>query len=153
MARNIETPVAQSVLDRLLSLEEWPTTRAQSIRYMREALRRDMEWLLNSRRSPSRELERFAEARGTVLGYGLPDTSAMSLSSSLDRKRLQKNVEECIARFEPRLQHVRVQLTESSIKDRQLRFHIEGEIRLHPLPEEVTFDTVLDLTSGEYQVV
>ena len=153
MARSVEMLVTQSVLDRLLSQEDWPTTRAQSIRLLREGLRRDMEWLLNSRRSPARELESFTVANRSVLGYGLPDTSAMSLSSSLDRKRLQRNVEECIARFEPRLQHVRVHLTESSVKDRQLRFHIEGEIRLHPLPEEVMFDTVLDLTSGEYRVV
>ena len=152
MARTVDLLVTQSVLDRLLSEGDWPTTRAQSIRFMREAVRRDMEWLLNSRRSPSRELESFKEATKTVLGYGLPDTSGMSLSSSLDRKRLQRNVEECIARFEPRLQRVRVQLTESSLKDRQIRFHIEGEIRLHPMPEEVTFDTVLDLTSGEYKV-
>lgn len=152
MARTAETLVTQSVLDRLLSEEDRPMTRAQSIHFLREALRRDMEWLLNTRRSPSRELDRFGDAKYTVLGYGLPDTSAMSLSSSLDRKRLQRNVEECIARFEPRLQHVRVQLSEGSLKDRQLRFHIEAEIRLHPSPEEVAFDTVLDLTNGQYRV-
>jgi predicted component of type VI protein secretion system len=33
-----------------------------------------------------------------------------------------------------------------------LRFRIEGLARIDPAPEQVTFDTVLELTSGEYQV-
>ena len=33
-----------------------------------------------------------------------------------------------------------------------LRFQIEGVLRLEPVPEHVTFDTMLELTSGEYEV-
>jgi len=33
-----------------------------------------------------------------------------------------------------------------------LRFQIQGLLRIDPAPERVTFDTVLELTSGEYQV-
>jgi type VI secretion system protein ImpF len=36
--------------------------------------------------------------------------------------------------------------------DRRLRFHIEGMMKLDPAPEEITFDTVLELGSGEYKV-
>jgi type VI secretion system protein ImpF len=46
---NTETLVTQSVLERLMTVEDWPTTRAQSLRLFKDSLRRDLEWLLNTR--------------------------------------------------------------------------------------------------------
>ena len=51
-----ETLVTQSVLDRLMAVEEWPTTRAQSLRFFKDALKRDLEWLLNTRQPPMPEI-------------------------------------------------------------------------------------------------
>ena len=152
MARTIETLITQSILERLSSSIEWPTTRMQSLRLLRESLKRDIEWLLNTRRSVIEGTEHHPLANRSVLQYGLMDSSALSVSSSLDQKRLQQAVQQCIEEFEPRLQNVRVSVETSEQKRRQLRFHIEGEIRLDPAPEEITFDTLLDLTSGEYSV-
>ena len=152
MARSIETLITQSLLERLSSTVEWPATRAQSLRMMRESLKRDMEWLLNTRRSLIPGIDDFAQVNRSVLQYGLLDTSSLSVASSLDQKRLQQAVQQCIDDFEPRLQNTRVSIEADEQKRRQLRFHIEGEIRLDPAPEEITFDTVLDLTSGEYSV-
>lgn len=154
MARVVETLVTQSVLDRLITPEDrWPATRAQSLRLLREALRRDMEWLLNSRRPPVDGSENFDAVSRSVIVYGLFDTSCVSLKSGADRTRLLQGVQDCIAWYEPRLQHVEVTFgSEGANKERQLRFHIEGQIRLDPAPEGVSFDTVLDLTSGEYTV-
>ena len=62
-------------------------------------------------------------------------------------------MEAALATFEPRLRSVRVTLV--PVRDttsRVLRFQIEGMLRLEPAPERVTFDTVLELTSGEYEV-
>lgn len=152
MARTIETLVTQSILERLSSDIEWPTTRTQSLRLLRESLKRDMEWLLNTRRSVIEGMEHFELANRSVLQFGLIDASALSTSSSLDQQRLQAAVQRCIQEFEPRLQNIRISLEPDEQKRRQLRFHIEGEIRLDPMPEEIAFDTVLDLTSGEYSV-
>jgi predicted component of type VI protein secretion system len=35
---------------------------------------------------------------------------------------------------------------------RLLHFQIEGMLRTDPAPERIVFDTVLELSSGEYQV-
>jgi type VI secretion system protein ImpF len=35
---------------------------------------------------------------------------------------------------------------------RTLRFVIEGLLRIDPAPEHISFDTTLELTSGEYAV-
>jgi type VI secretion system protein ImpF len=48
---------------------------------------------------------------------------------------------------------VKVSLTESDEDgSRQLRFLIEGLLRMEPNPEQVVFDTVLEMSSGEYHV-
>jgi type VI secretion system protein ImpF len=55
--------------------------------------------------------------------------------------------------FEPRLTGVRVQAVESEESGtRQIRFAIEGLLRMEPNPELIVFDTVLDSTSGTFHV-
>ena len=43
MARAPELLVTQSVLDRLSTTEDWPATRAQSIRFLRDSIKRNLE--------------------------------------------------------------------------------------------------------------
>jgi type VI secretion system protein ImpF len=147
-----ETLVTQSVLDRLTQVEEWPATRNQSLRFFKDALKRDLEWLLNTRKPPLPELAEWPEARNTVINYGLPDISSLAFSSSLDQSALRAAIEGCVRNFEPRLMDVRVTLESADTVDRRLRFHIEGNMKLDPAPEEITFDTVLELASGQYKV-
>lgn len=153
MARSAtETLVTQSVLDRLMAVDEWPTTRSQSLRYYKEALKRDLEWLLNTRQPPIPELVEYPLAKASVINFGLPDITSLGLSSASDHGRLRKAIEVCLRNFEPRLMDVRVTLEDSDMTDRRLRFHIEGNMKLDPAPEEISFDTVLELSSGEYKV-
>lgn len=153
MARSAtETLVTQSVLDRLMTVEDWPTTRTQSVRYFKDALRRDLEWLLNTRQPHMPELADYPVAKATVINYGLPDISALGLMSASDTRSLRVAIEQCLRNFEPRLADIHVTLQESDTVDRRLRFHIEGSMKLDPAPEEISFDTVLELASGEYKV-
>jgi type VI secretion system protein ImpF len=147
-----ETLVTQSVLDRLMSVEDWPATRAQSLRYFKEALKRDLEWLLNTRKPPLDKIADYPMAEVSVINYGLPDITALGLNSASDTKRLRAGIEACLRNFEPRLADVRVTLEGGDVADRRLRFHIEGTMKLDPAPEEISFDTVLELASGEYKV-
>jgi type VI secretion system protein ImpF len=54
--------------------------------------------------------------------------------------------------FEPRLTSVQVALAPSQSAGRTLRFVIDALLRIDPAPEHITFDTTLELTSGEYAV-
>lgn len=153
MARaSTETLVTQSILDRLMNVEDWPTTRSQSTRFFRDALKRDLEWLLNTRQPPVPEMADYAAARATVINYGLPDISSLGFNNATDHRALRIAIEACLRNYEPRLIDVRVTLEGSDSVDRRLRFHIEGNMKLDPAPEEIAFDTVLELTSGEYKV-
>ena len=42
--------------------------------------------------------------------------------------------------------------TEGEAKRRELRFVVEATLRLDPTPEQVMFDTVLQFSSGQYDV-
>ena len=153
MARTTaETLVTQSVLDRLTQVDDWPSTRTQSVRFFREALKRDLEWLLNTRKPPLPELDSWPAARDTVINFGLPDITSLGLASASDQRSLRLAIESCLRVFEPRLTDVHVTLESSDTADRRLRFHIEGNMSLDPAPEEISFDTVLELSSGEYKV-
>ena len=54
----------------------------------------------------------------------------------------------------PRLADVRITVVEAEGEHfrRELRFHIEGTLRMDPTPEQVVFDTVLHFSSGEYDI-
>jgi type VI secretion system protein ImpF len=156
--RETEETVTQSVLERLIDLDpgtpaDPPQSRTQSVRQLKAALRRDLEWLLNTRQIPGGVPESYEELEQSLYGYGLPDVTTLNSNSTRDRNRLLRMLENAIASFEPRLNGIKVTMVDSgSSSGRQLRFQIEGLLMMDPAPELVSFDTVLQLSSGEYQV-
>ena len=153
-----EQTVTQSVLDRLIDREptsasEGALTRAQSVRQLKTSLRRDLEWLLNSRRTPEAVGSEFRELEQSLFNFGLPDVTSLSWDSVRDRNRLARMIEQTLATFEPRLRKVKVETLEAGPGARHvLRFQIEGLLDMDPSPELISFDTLLQLSSGEYQV-
>jgi type VI secretion system protein ImpF len=150
--------VEQSLLERLIDNDpknpvEQPLSRAQSVRLLRASLRRDLEWLLNTRRTPEAVDGEFQELERSLFNFGLPDLTSLNWESMRDRSELARMIENVLATFEPRLQRVHVvPIGELSATQNILRFQIEGMLDMNPAPERISFDTVLQLTSGEYQV-
>lgn len=158
MARqDIDRPVQQSVLDRLIDIDprsnvEPPLGRSESVRALKASVRRDLEWLLNSRANPERIEDGFDAVSGSVLFYGLPDLTSLNDTMD-DRARLMRMVEAAINAYEPRFQNVIVsEQNEQGGDSRQVRFLVQATLRMDPSPEVVYFDTVLDLTSRKYEV-
>jgi type VI secretion system protein ImpF len=152
-----EGPVTLSVLDRLVDQEperklEPPLTRAQSLRDLKAALRRDLEWLLNTRRTIEESPASLKELEHSLYNYGLPDVSSLYLRSPNDQAMLLTSIKAAINLFEPRLLNVKVTLEPAADDTRVIRFAIEGLLRMDPAPEHVLFDTVLEPMSGQYQV-
>jgi type VI secretion system protein ImpF len=159
MARpGMESAVTLSVFDRLVDREprnsrEPALTRSQSVRQLKEAVRRDLEWLLNTRLIAILPAVRLREVNRSAYVYGLPDFSAYSLSNPDDQNRLVRHLQTAIKMFEPRLAKVRVvPLEVSGANTRILRFRIDALLLMAPAPERISFDTTLQLTSGEYEV-
>jgi type VI secretion system protein ImpF len=153
VARNdLTTGIQQSVLDRLVGGGESMHWEA-SLEQLKSALRRDLEWLLNTRRTIVPLPEDAEELPSSVFNFGLPDLTSMSKDDPETRHRLLRYVEEAVGRFEPRLTDVRVSIMlDESRERRELHFMIEGLLRRDPVPEEVAFDTVLRIVTGEIEV-
>jgi type VI secretion system protein ImpF len=152
-----EGPVTLSVLDRLIDQEperklEPPLTRARSLRELKAALRRDLEWLLNTRRTIEESPASLKELERSLYNYGLPDVSSLYLRSPNDQGTLLKAIRVAINYFEPRLLNIKVTLEPAAGDTRVIRFSIEGLLRMDPAPEHVFFDTMLEPMSGQYQV-
>jgi type VI secretion system protein ImpF len=149
-----DVTVTLSVLDRLIDLEpksqvEAPLSRAQSIRVMKNAVRRDLEWLLNSRSVVEEPDDALKELNRSLYVYGLPDFSSYAAASAADQAKLLREILGAIKLFEPRLADVKiipVEVPGSGLKEFKLR--IEALLRMDPSPEPVSFDTVIELKSG-----
>lgn len=138
-------------LDPKVKSEPPPTPRRSREQFER-ALKRDLEWLFNTRRVPEEIPESCSEVLRSVYAFGLPDFTALGLSSSQDQVVLQRLLESTIKSFEPRILNPRVIMQSDPGGMRVLRFHIEGMMRIDPAPEPISFDTVLELSSGDYKV-
>jgi type VI secretion system protein ImpF len=111
-----------------------------------------LEWLLNSRRTIEESPASLKEVARSLYNYGLPDVSSLYLRSPKDQAFLLESIKTAIDLFEPRLMNVKVRLEPATDDRRVMRFAIEGLLRMDPAPEQVVFDTVLEPTSGQYQV-
>lgn len=152
-----EIRVSLSVLDRLIDLEpretrEAPKSRSTSLRELKASVRRDLEWLLNSRNNIDiREIE-LEETKSSVAVYGLPDITGLSAQNPTEQRRLTKSLEHAIRVFEPRFLNVHITTEPPSETERSLRFRIEAQLDVDPAPEPVVFDTVLQMGSGDFAV-
>jgi type VI secretion system protein ImpF len=127
-------------------------SRAQSLRELRAALRRDLEWLFNTRSTIEDLPESLREVERSVYNYGVLDITSLSLHSSKDQEFMAKCLKTAINFFEPRLTAVRITIEPSPGVARGIHFSIEGLLRMDPAPEPVFFDTVLEPSRGEYKV-
>jgi type VI secretion system protein ImpF len=156
MARSLgDVNVTLSVLDRLVDQEpdnsvEAPFSRAQSVRMLKAAVRRDLGWLLNTHRIVEEPDEALKEVNRSLYMYGLPDFSNYTMSSAADQAKLARFIASAIKFFEPRLANVRVvQLeTPGTVGLQQVKLRIEGMLLMDPSPEPISFDTVIELKSG-----
>ncbi len=152
-----EIRVTTSVLDRLIDFEPEITrepiaSRSKSLRQLKQSVRRDLEWLLNTRQVAGGVPSELKEVNNSVASYGLPDFTHLTIDSGDHQKFIKREIEETIRRFEPRLESVVVSIEPVRSTERLLRFRIDARLKVDPAPEPITFDTVLQLGSGEYSV-
>lgn len=156
--RGLEPTVQQSVLDRLLDFEprlagDPPLSWSDSVDRLRNSVRRDLEWLLNTRRICQPAPAEFPEVQASVYHFGLKDITSESRDSAETPEVLRRRIEECVRLFEPRLSNVQVSIREAGSDVRQrLFFTIHALLEMEPDPERVLFDTVLETGSGSFSV-
>lgn len=145
-----------SILDKLLDEEpdrplEPALQRQTSFAEIRASVIRDIEQLLNTRRSVLAVPDTLAQVARSLHVYGLRDFTSENPGSPQVLQRLRREVVQTLNLFEPRLKNVVVQI-ENRTGDRNLHFRISGTLVITPLSEPVVFDTLFDSNRGEYVI-
>lgn len=153
-----DQPLVPSVLDRLLDDEpdnqkEVERSRNVVLRDIKQAIRRDLENLLNTRCRSVPYPPELEELERSLANYGIPDFTVIGMGSRSARDKMRQTVEEAIRLFEPRFKTVRVVLLKNDERsDRTLRFRIEALMFAEPAPEPIVFDSQLEPATGDIDV-
>jgi len=147
-----------SVLDRLLDDDpevsrEAPKSRHHVLPELKQSVRRDLENLLNTRWRCVNWPPNLDDLEVSLVNYGIPDFTGVTMSSAASREQLRSVVEHVIRKFEPRFKSVKVKLLENADEtDRSLRLRIDALLYAEPAPEPVVFDSQLEPVSGNFAV-
>ncbi len=144
-----------SIFDRLTDAESSGTDwrKGYSLHQMLEVIRRDLEELLNTRKSDQAIPDHFKNVHESIVGFGMPDLTTFNMASFNERENLCRRIEETIAHFEPRLTDIRVTFLRDEENHRPvMRCRIEGRLAVDPSPE-LSFDTVTEPMTGKTKVV
>lgn len=159
---NLRDRLQPALLDRLTdhapqSQVEAEDTRVMNKAQIREAVLRDLSWLLNSVQPLGKEVASlYPQAADSVLNYGLPAMSGQ-LASRVDVNLLERTIKQAILRFEPRVMEDSLQvkaLDASSVLDTHnvIEFEIHGFMWAQPVPLELLLRTQVDLEAGQVEV-
>jgi type VI secretion system protein ImpF len=142
-----------SVIDRILA--DGGGRRSVDLRIgvadLKRAVRRDIEWLLNSKQPRLDTLAGKPEATASILNFGIPDITQFNSHGDGDRARLCQLIAEALRTFEPRLlpESVKVAFVEArGPAGMDLHFRISGVLYVEPIREAITFDTSVEVETG-----
>lgn len=151
-----------SVLDRLLdddpessaeALDQpGPAETGWTLRAVKDRVRRDLEWLLNTKRALDEPMQELGPLETSLWTYGLPDVTNYSLANANDRDRLCAQIAQTIRRFDGRLTNVSVRPGTSNPSHASLHYEIEATLNVEPKPVQVRFDSTLEVQSRTFQV-
>jgi len=158
---NLKERLQPSLLDRLTDDEpdrpvESRGKRVLSAARLRESVRRDLAWLLNTTCLASvRDLTTLPEVADSTLNYGVADLAGRT-KSTVKAEELERLIRHAIWKFEPRLVrrsvHVKMVGETSEIRFNNMCFIIEAELWAQPIPLRLFLRTELDLESGDARV-
>ena len=123
----------------------------------RQAVLRDMAWLLNATRMAGPdELGGLDQVEGSVINYGLPALSGET-ASTVDVLDLEHRIRNAILFYEPRILPATLEV-HALFSENELHQHnvvsieIRGSLWAHPIPLEMLLRTDLDLETGEVRI-
>lgn len=122
-----------------------------STRRLREIVKRDLAWLLNTGNLDSVEdLGRYPLVAQSVLNYGISELTGKSVANA-DVFELERVLRRAIIQYEPRILPKSLRITVKSsgqMAQNALGFEIECDIWSQPSPEHMHLDLQLDLDTG-----
>ena len=150
-----------ALLDRLTDDHRQNASEADDQRVMtkqqiRQAVLRDLSWLLNAVQPLGGLAERFPAVAESVLNYGLPPMAGQ-LASRIDVSLLERSIRNAIVKFEPRiladtLEVRAIEFDNVMATHNIIEFEIRGFLWAQPVPLELLLRTQLDLEVGQVEI-
>jgi type VI secretion system protein ImpF len=130
--------------------------RVISEQQLREAVRRDLTWLFSTTRlDADMDARRFAQARCSVVNFGLPALAGRT-DTSMHNALLEKSIRDAILEFEPRIlpETLRVRALDAKDLERHHNVGVEisGQLWAQPAPLELIMRTEIDLETNEVKI-
>ncbi len=147
-----------SILDRLFDHEphnqvEKKLEHHQVLKQLRNSIRGDLEYLLNTRFHLIQPSSDLTEVDKSIFNYGLPDLATVNIMDIERRKKFINHLESTLRSYEPRFKSVSVSFVENADSvDRTLRFRIDTVIYADPIPEVIVYDSMLDSVTRSVSV-
>jgi type VI secretion system protein ImpF len=150
-----------SLLDRLTDENpqgglESRDQRLLSWQRLRDAVRRDLAWLLNCvHLEATQDLSSAPLVARSTVNYGMPETTGIPVAN-INVETLQKRVRQAILDFEPRLLRNKLSVTvekqPAAMNRNSLVFMIRAEMWAQPVPQSIFMRTEFDFETGAVKV-
>lgn len=155
------------LLDRLFDdqprrLSEGKQEKVVSLARFKEGVKRDIEWLLNSKtRFDHLDATAFSEIRYSVLNYGVRDFTGLS-SENLSAADIERSIHRALTAYEPRIlresltvRHLAVAEDDADAEIKlinALDFEISGKVWADPTPQDFVVRTEINLEENTVTV-
>ena len=121
---------------------------------MRNTVKRELNWLLNTTRLSSVEdLEPYPEVQTSVLNYGVPDLTGKAGQGRVMQMRA-RDIREAIRAFEPRIdpQTLEVEVSTEGDRDNAVTYVVRGDIVSAVKAMTVVYKTDVEVDTGAASV-
>lgn len=155
--RNISERLQPALLDRLTDdapdqKVEGRDRRVIDITRLRDIVRRDLSWLLNTNNLETQiDEERYPHAARSVVNFGVREVAG-DYATTDRAERIRASMQAAIERFEPRIRDGSLQIllrSEENPTRTLLAFDIVADMWAEPLPLELYLRSEMDFTTGE----
>lgn len=151
-----------ALLDRLTDDDPAATSEPREARIisrqrLKQAVLRDLAWLLNATRMVEvADWSSAPHARQSVLNFGLPGFAGETVST-LDVIGLERAIRQTIIEFEPRIDpstlRVEAETTQIALDHHNtIQVRIRGNLWAQPVPIELMLRTEVDLETGQVRI-
>lgn len=155
--KTITERLQPSLLDRLTDLDPTSSTegrddRVINIRRLRDIIRRDLSWLLNSNSQDTLiDAEQYPNIATSVLNYGVQEVAG-DFSTKNRAAEIRKAIKRAIILFEPRIKDGTLEIIareDTTSSQTIVEFDIRADMWAQPLPMELYLRSQVDLTTGQ----
>lgn len=149
-----------SLLDRLTdanpeSQVEGRNDRVIDLTRLREIIKRDLSWLLNTNNQETEiDAQQFPQVTRSVLNYGVREVAG-DFSTDQRAQMIRSSIQRAIEQFEPRIMDgsLDVELESSDAGNGTIvTFNIRADMWAQPLPLELYLRSEIDVTTGELRL-